>query len=213
MDQNETNITDTSCQDLYSRHFAVSWKKNAYQFKVRLRAIEGCGSICNKPSFGRLIVWLHISPHPLLEISSLTHTYVYIYIHIYIPIYLLAKLIYEMSTVHRQEHSFSSCERVFSESVEIFETEKVSTHVGLRAPTFGFMLNVLSFELRGGGHTFAIPCLGSLNLVVYISLLVKVIFEMSMHGRQQSFSAHIYIYNIYIHTSTYNLTDCKWKWR
>ena len=48
-----------------------------------------------------------------------------------------------MSTVHMQQHSFSthgcSCE-----IVQVFETENVSSSGELEPPTFGFMLNSLT---------------------------------------------------------------------
>ena len=51
-----------------------------------------------------------------------------------------------MLTVRGQQHSFfwqtNGC---FCESVKVFETENVSTWVGLEPPTFGFMPNALIY--------------------------------------------------------------------
>ena len=49
-------------------------------------------------------------------------------------------LTYEMLTVRRQQHSFSTHKLMFlCESVKVFETENVSTWGGLEPPTFGFI--------------------------------------------------------------------------
>ena len=59
-------------------------------------------------------------------------------------IYFEAKLTFEMLTVPGQQHSFSTHEQCFCESVNVFETENVSPWRGLEPPTFGLMPNALT---------------------------------------------------------------------
>ena len=59
---------------------------------------------------------------------------------------LLLKLIFKMTTVHRQKRSvhFWLTNGCSCESVKVFETENVSTQGELEPPTFAVMLNTLT---------------------------------------------------------------------
>ena len=54
------------------------------------------------------------------------------------------KLTFEISTVLRQQHSFSAHERVFLWKCQSFETENGSTWGGIGPPTFEFIPNALT---------------------------------------------------------------------
>ena len=74
--------------------------------------------------------------------------YIYMYIYIYI---CEVTLIFEMSTVRGQQHSFSIHGCSWG-SVNVFETENVSTWGGLEPPTLGIMPNALTYWVIRARH-------------------------------------------------------------
>ena len=57
-----------------------------------------------------------------------------------------------MLTLHGQQHSFSTHERMFLLKRQSFETENISTWEGLEPPSFGFMPNALTIWIIRARH-------------------------------------------------------------
>ena len=74
--------------------------------------------------------------------------YIYIYINMCVCVcvykYIWSKVNIGNVNCARQQHSFSTHERMFLWKCQVFETENVSTWEGLEPSTFGFMPNALN---------------------------------------------------------------------
>ena len=99
------------------------------------------------------------------------------------------KLTFQMPIVHGQQHSFETRDECSCESVDDFETEKVSTRAGLEPPTFGFMPNDLTIVLLGPDISYFMfwnTCSGGMDTFV---CKVKI-WNVNSARQQHSFSTH-----------------------